>query len=458
MVTRSSSCLRLLPPSTPWALPPSRSLVSPAFQCQQDWDQRLNHEILIQVKKRLGEIFVELDRKFVTEMRGSAVDVDVFANAASSETELEQLEELMFKLRRTPHTVHTSTSTHHATVRAMLGPGASSETLAHLVRVLEDRTNYGLFLDKYTAVLLLDRMVEGGGTAAQGARVASQLMLQEEEEPTGLALATLACWRYVGVREQEPWLQEEEEEQEQDPEDVVRIRVREGPPHFGMVPNNYQDDHFDLREPSHILGKTLWYCSKGGEDPVSKSLTLLGLVLWGRLEQALALEVGDLVEEVCQEVTKISNTDGILAKLNAATKISLDMETELLKRAKGAVEANESSLVEEQKKLYAAWNSERDERLRTEDLKLKRKEKMDAIIHKKEELTREEEGLFFFDNQMRLDQEKEDKVRVWLRSMPARTFPGTKGHFDHPKWHKVEGKEIKVPRWKKVELKKGPPK
>ena len=120
---------------------------------------------------------MEMDRKFTLEMGGSALDVDIFAQAAEGEADLEQLEELLFKLRRTPHTVNTTPSTGYAAVRALIGKGAGEEHLQHLVRMLEDPTNYGLFMDQYTALLLLDKLVEEG-RRPEGARVASQLMLQ----------------------------------------------------------------------------------------------------------------------------------------------------------------------------------------------------------------------------------------------------------------------------------------
>ena len=75
-----------------------------------------------------------MDRKFTLEMGGSALDVDIFAQIAEGEADLEQLEELLFKLRRTPHTVHTTPSTQHAVVRAMIGKGAGEEHLQHLLR------------------------------------------------------------------------------------------------------------------------------------------------------------------------------------------------------------------------------------------------------------------------------------------------------------------------------------
>ena len=54
------------------------------------------------------------------------------------------------------------------------------EQLQHIVKMLEDRLNYGLFLDQYTTILLLDTCLDRG-RLLEGARVASHLMLQVRE-------------------------------------------------------------------------------------------------------------------------------------------------------------------------------------------------------------------------------------------------------------------------------------
>ena len=46
----------------------SRSLVSQAFHCQEEWNARLASPIFQKIK--LGEFFVELDKKFSHEYRG----------------------------------------------------------------------------------------------------------------------------------------------------------------------------------------------------------------------------------------------------------------------------------------------------------------------------------------------------------------------------------------------------
>ena len=64
-----------------------RALVSPAFHCSPEWAARLSSPVFQKI--RLGEYFVELDRKFSEEYRGSAIDVDIFAQAAETPGECE---------------------------------------------------------------------------------------------------------------------------------------------------------------------------------------------------------------------------------------------------------------------------------------------------------------------------------------------------------------------------------
>ena len=71
-VTSLRSVLRLRAPRLG-----TRNLVSAAFHCREDWAARLASPIFQRIK--LGEFFVDLDRKFTNEYRGSAVDVDIFA-------------------------------------------------------------------------------------------------------------------------------------------------------------------------------------------------------------------------------------------------------------------------------------------------------------------------------------------------------------------------------------------
>jgi hypothetical protein len=110
-----------------------RTLVSSEFMNQDAWQTRLAAPVFKNIK--MQEYFTTLDKKFTHEFRGSAVDVDIFANNVQNSIQAEHMEELLFKLRRTPHTLHTLESTHHAAVRAMLDYGETE----NLVKMLDDR-------------------------------------------------------------------------------------------------------------------------------------------------------------------------------------------------------------------------------------------------------------------------------------------------------------------------------
>jgi hypothetical protein len=45
-----------------------------------------------------------------------------------------------------------------------------------------------------------------------------------------------------------------------------------------VVPNDYHDDHFDLRDPDQILGKTLVHANREKDDIVGRSEFDLGVI------------------------------------------------------------------------------------------------------------------------------------------------------------------------------------
>jgi len=426
-----------------------RSLVSQAFYCEDAWAARLASPVFKSI--RLGEYFVELDRKFSTEYRGSALDVDIFAQAASTPAECEQVEELMYKLRRTPHTAHSPPSTSHAAVRALLAARQQqegAEQLQHLVKMLDDRINYGLFLDEYTTVLLLDTLVEEE-KLVEGARVASHIMLQEEKaEGPGASLGNLVCWRYCASGRTQAWYADEEVEVDDNPDEVIRVRSK------GMVPNNYNDDHFDMREPDKILGKTLCYLN-GEEDNLSRSLNTLGLVLWGKEDQVLSGSKFVIVEEVAKIIAEVTTNQKVKDFVSGLEQVEMNVDTELLNRSTASLASNEKLIMENQTKLYKEWSINRDSKLEEEYKILVNKSRKEAIVQSKEEMAREEERLFFFQNFDSLEQEKEEKLQDWKRTFPRRNW-SQPGYFRKGKYVPQPGKETREPRWEKREAKKGP--
>ena len=335
----------------------SRSLVSQAFHCQEEWSARLASPIFQKIK--LGEFFVELDKKFSHEYRGSAVDVDIFAQAASSPADCEQLEELLYKLRRTPHTIFSPPSTNHAAIRALLKAEEhpeGGEQVHHIVKMLDDRMNYGLFMDDYTTILLLDYMLENK-RLLEGARIASHLMFQEESrEGPGAAMANLASWRYCKQARDMPWFFETEIPVDENPDEVIRVRVK------GMVPNNYNDEHFDLRNGNMILGKTLVYLNNG-DDNLSRSLRCLGYVLGNKIDNAKSLGPFTISEEVLEIAQEVAQSDDIKEYLSSLSTETNNVNDALLKICQESLSASEASIIENQRKMYKEWSTNRDQML-----------------------------------------------------------------------------------------------
>ena len=75
----------------------------------------------------------------------------------------------------------------------------------------------------------------------------------------------------------------------------------------------------------------------------------------------------------------------------------------------------------------------------------------------KEELAREEEKLFFFENFDKLEMEKDEKLSSWKKTFPRRNW-SLPGYFSKPKYIKKPGEDRKVARWERREAKRGPPK
>jgi small subunit ribosomal protein S27 len=321
-----------------------RTIVSAEFVNRDAWQSRLSAPVFKQVK--MQEYFMTLDKKFTQEFRGSAIDVDIFANNVENSVQAEHMEELLFKLRRTPHTLHTLESTHHAAVRAMLDYGAAE----NLVKMLDDRMNYGLFLDEYSAVLTLDKLLESRDYQG-AARCASQLMMQEEDFKLANSLGNLACWKYISSGREVDWFYPDEIQVDETPDEVVRVRVR-------TVPNRYTDHHFDLRDPDRVLGKTLIHFNTNSSDIVGRSLMLLGEHLFGAEDSVVAkLSAGGEVAKSVLDILEQSKSDKVVDALKTAKPSDIDLDAKLLEQVQAELNKNGDQMIQDQKNIYQQWST-----------------------------------------------------------------------------------------------------
>jgi hypothetical protein len=79
-----------------------------------------------------------------------------FANAVRNESYADDLEELLHRLRLSPNATDTLPSTSHAVIRYFVTLRKYDE----LIRILNDRLNYGIFPDDYCCGLLMDTFIK----------------------------------------------------------------------------------------------------------------------------------------------------------------------------------------------------------------------------------------------------------------------------------------------------------
>ncbi|CAH1959137.1 unnamed protein product [Acanthoscelides obtectus] len=362
-----------------------RTFLSQAYYCDEVWDRRLNSPLLQKVN--LDELYYELDQRYQKTRQISAVDVDIFTNAVKTSSYMDEMLDLTHKLRLSADSCNTLDSTPHAVVRNLMKYDPTE-----LPNIVDDRLNFGIFLDYHTANLLLDKYWKDKNYAA-GARVAQQFMLQEEmEHPATKALSLLHCYNYL--LKPEGW---SVPEPPTEPEEEVKIRVK-------YLRNPYDDDHFDLREPNKIVGKSLAMFTKQSKDPLNKSLNLLGWALYekpDKLKRSLEECKSNNIEVYKEIVDQIP--ESLRDELQGVKTESANVQQILEDNVKTAVQKTSESDIAEQCKTFEKWETERQAALQEQKQRLSVAQRLSNIEGLKKELEEKETKLWFFENEEKIE-------------------------------------------------------
>lgn len=305
-----------------------RTFLSDAYKCTDAWQARLETPIL----KRINStpFYYELEKKFQQHGQVCAVDIDIYANKLNDNQYLDELADIVHKLRLTAETSNTLDSTSHAVIRHHLDFG--NDDIVNLIQILDDRLSYGIFFDTYTANLTLDRLLKLKNYRL-AAKVASLLMLQDYfDNEISRTLALYACYKFM----EDPQPFEEPVKIVEDPaalaaaaeaaqaaaktakgrrgkkkEEEIRVRVK-------FLRNEFFDDHFDLINSLHLVGKTFLTIARylDSESAVTNSVTLLGHCLYEKYEDGSnfieslsspAKIYGESVECVQKQLEKVNS-------------------------------------------------------------------------------------------------------------------------------------------------------
>lgn len=333
---------RLLNQRKTFLKPDLRTFLSNSYNCQELWEQRKQTRIFQKVD--YDDLYYQLDRCFQTGQRISILDIDVFLNGIHGESYQNELEDVIFKLRSNPETALMSERTIHAVVKFYI----EADKKKDLLHILSNRLSYGIFLDDYTANILMDAFLKEKD-AMSAAKVAVLVMLQEDfSHPITKMLALCSCYKYL--KSADVWEKPKADEDDSD-EDEVKLRVR-------YLRNPYFDDHFDLTDPNHLVGKTLFMAGSSCPGALGTTSQLIGLILWEKYEAAedLIRKGVDFLEggvemglEFVKTTPKTSPQEGVQEL--SEQKARLIAELEKVKKVPGDVEAlSEAGVVSAVKK------------------------------------------------------------------------------------------------------------
>lgn len=343
---------------------------------------------------------------------------------------VDEMADMVHKLRMTEEASNALDSTAHALVRNL----AENNQIEFLLQILRDPLNYGVFLDTYSACLLLDKLLEEQRFTA-AAEVASLMMLQEDfGNDLSRALCLLAAYKYLD--QPEPFVKDDKVEPEpaknapppppqakgkKGKKEELRVRVK-------FLRNAYFDDHFDLKEAQHLVGKTLVRLSAELPKEVARSSQLLGLCLYEKYEDCLALlsqlSKGDVLHrDVIQRAVKgleatprdseeyrsvLDQLQGLPERVSLAPE-SPSFEGQVVSLVQEAVARLEKETVATQEQVYQNWIAMRDQRLQDEVLRLRRASSVREFEQLAKDMEMEEKRLWFFENEEQIELEIESK-------------------------------------------------
>ncbi|KAK0422018.1 hypothetical protein QR680_007315 [Steinernema hermaphroditum] len=396
-------------------LPSHRYLLSSAFQLNSEWSHR--QEAL--KKLALGgdyEWIAAVQKKFIGGGHASAVDVDAAACGAEEKDQIEDIVDLIYKLRHTENAADLLESTEYAVVRMLL----KNDAVEKLFLVLNDPINYGIFLNEHSASLGMDYFLTKENFAA-AAKIATFVMLQEMLDNRLVNLLSVySCLKWLELPAEERVFsaeihpQPDVEEEEISEEDQKTFK-------FPYLKNEFFDNHFDLVEPEALVGKTLLWVSQHLSDAaLTENLRILGALFykqWELLESQLeksrnlthdvAAICGERIDQLlaglgegqeespeAQRYNKLKELVEKTPKSESPEKLSAIVEKSFL----AVREDEEKSLTASQTALFKKWNERRQSLIEAQAQKVALRIRLEEIAEEKLEAEEEKERLMFFEN------------------------------------------------------------
>ncbi|XP_063530398.1 uncharacterized protein LOC134741521 [Cydia strobilella] len=386
------------------------------YQCNGAWSAQVSSSVLSKVN--LHDFFNTVDQNYSTKGVISAIDVDVFANSVKESVYLDELKELLHKLRLSAETGNTLESTHHATIRNYIEFG----NIEDLVKILQDPLNFGVFLDAYTANILLNKLITAQNYE-QAANVASLVMLEEDfSNEITCTLCQYACYKYISA-----YTPPEPSPPQEKPNKVEEVKIR-----IKYLRNPYFDDHFDIKDTLTASGKTLAWISEKTGDNLNNNLQIIGLLVYKKYEKLLALsknlskssfktyvEVLEILKKESKNVEAVAKTtlEQCLSVLSSVGTVETSLEDSLKIAIENAINKNQNKDIASQEQLFKSWVEIREKKLQEQIKRLDRAKRLEFIQKSQTQMAEEEQKLWFFENEENIDLQIEEKEKLEDKSV-----------------------------------------
>ncbi|GAU90551.1 hypothetical protein RvY_02953 [Ramazzottius varieornatus] len=449
-----------------WSGVRSYRFLPSSYHLEDVWQKRLTTPLMRDI--RIEEFYVELRKKFEADKSGSPLDMDIFANGVVQPDSLLHLEELLAYFRKSRNTKFMRRSTSDAVVRAFMDQGYYEE----LMKIIDNKVIYGIFLDYYTANLLMDKSLELK-RYPDAVRVAIDFMLQEDfGHPLTRNLSLYSCLAFL---------------QNPDWTALAPLNPPVPPPDTGeevlvyvpFLKNEFFDDHFDLTDPKARLGKTLMTAGAQSNDLLGRSARLMGAGLYKKWEKGVKI-LTNLNTASADNGTVLSEAvDSFLEALKqqpeppedekvAAERLSWVGKAEELQRSlrpagklkegklldlaeaevKKVVEQSAETDISTQQSLYEKWMTQRENEVNRQMRQFELTERLKQLQAKRQQLQAEEDVLFFFERKNQWEKMLSPEARRSLLDQQVRDGSHYDYRVEDPAYH-VE--QIKPPTtWTKT--------
>ncbi|RNA30396.1 28S ribosomal mitochondrial-like [Brachionus plicatilis] len=336
--------------------------------------------------------------------------------------ELELIENIFLNFRKTQPAMFVRDSMHYSFARNYLDLNQANR----LLQILKLKYKYGIFLDSYTANMLMDYFIKNGDHK-NAALTAHEIMLQENaENEFTLAVCLLTCFKClrIGVDDVDEESNIEDSKQTKEKRLVYFLR------------KEYNDEHFDLKSIPKLCGKTIYFSSsnlKMDDQNLNKNLKLYGLVHFGKYEKAVEFLENSMIknneaiydfviddfkktidsliqnEESSQKfsasIEKWNNLSKVLESESEkfVSKANIDSIIQKIENYVNQIGESQTKIdIENQNNLFLKWNKEQESELNEQIRSFAMEQKKQSILQRLENLEKQEEMITFFEKRQEI--------------------------------------------------------